>query len=158
MSDTYEHRINLVLKKNIRIGEYSGPLSCVNDIIREEASHLENMFDFIGNQIVDELALFSQQVQRDTITRLGAVRTGRLRDSVRISRNGLSARVGTDLYYARYVHDGYGPRTQRYKSSHGGINVRRIGGASPRPWVDISASEFERGMDSIIERGIGMVF
>ena len=83
MSGTYEHVIRLNVINAIR-GKLNSNIPGLNSYISHEIGNLEKRLKFQGATIVDKLALSSQEAQRDTITRLKAVRTGRLRDSVRI--------------------------------------------------------------------------
>lgn len=154
MPGTYEHIIRMNIKRGKRIPQFSGPLSCINSFITSEYDHLNRRLGFVGTQIVNDLAISSQKAQRDTITRLKAVRTGRLRDSIRITGEGLEAHVGTSLYYAQYVYEGWGPVSDNYNKSK--VNVREYR-AGPRPWTEISATEFERSIDGIVADGLNAI-
>ena len=68
-----------------------------------------------------------------------------------ITGSGLEAHVGTSLYYAEYVFKGEGPVW-----SNGSIVVREYG-AGPRPWTEISADTFERGIDDIVNDGLNEI-
>lgn len=150
MPGTYEHVIRLKVQNTIR-GKFRSTLPGLGGYLSQEVDRLERRLKFQGALIVDDLALSSQKAQRDTITRLKAVRTGRLRDSIRVTGSGLEAHVGTSLYYASYVYEGEGPVW-----SNGTIVVREYG-AGPRPWTEISASEFERGIDGIVMKGLSKI-
>ena len=74
---------------------------------------LRRTFRVAGRRAVDD---FAGKVQRRART-LAPSRTGALRQSIRVRRTltfrGPSSVVGTDLFYAPYVHDGTPPHVIR---------------------------------------------
>ena len=149
MTGTYEHIIRLNVQNSIRGSSFKSQFAGLNSFLSSEIDRLERRVKFSGVKIVNELALESQRVQRDTITQLGAVRTGRLRDSIRVTGSGLEAHVGTSLYYAQNVYEG-----ECSIDVKGGGSIVVKYRAGPRPWTEISASEFERSIDGIVKGGL----
>ena len=151
MSGWYGHIVKVNIQNGIDFPNFSGRLSIINPFVKEETARLERKVKYLGAQISYEVALHSQIAQRDTITKLKAVDTGRLRESVKITGNGLTSFIGTDLYYAEQVHD------IGYKRS-GSINVRKSHGIGPRPWVTISAERVAGEIDSIVKSSFEKAF
>jgi hypothetical protein len=83
------------------------------------------------------------------------VDTGKLRSSINsnliVRPEGLAVRVGTNVYYARYVHDGtglYGPKHTLIYPKHGKVLVWRskIYGAKKGKWAGKVVVRYTRGM------------
>lgn len=151
----YGHTVELKINDNAKFPKYKGKLSFLNGIASTETNRLSRKMRFMGTQIVNEIAHRSQVHQRNTITELGAVDTGRLRDSVRITGSALRASIGTDLYYAEQVHD-IGYRNQKIFNING-LVIRGHSDIGPRPWVDRSADRLVSDIDEIVTANIDKI-
>ena len=151
MSGWYGHVVSVNIQNNIKFPKYTGKLSLINPFITEEVNRLDKKVKFLGSEISYNVALQSQIAQRNAITELEAVDTGRLRHSVKITGSGLTSYIGTDLYYAQTVHD------EGFRGN-GGINVKWPNGVGPRPWTVVSTEVVVRSIDSIVESSLNKIF
>lgn len=148
MPKWYGHTVEVKISDEINFPKIKGKLSLVNDIISDETKRLQKKLNFMRYQLTSEIALRSQIIQKNTITELGAVDTGRLRESVRIVQSGNHAEIGTALGYAETVHD-IGYKHQSIFNING-IIVRGHSNIGPRPWSDISAKNLAGEIDDVV--------
>ena len=129
MGDVFEHVIRLEV-----VDDFSNIPSCfgIGSIIEEELENIHKQVELEGNVILQTLGEGSQTIQRAIITEKGAVRTGRLRESVVVELMDNEVRIGTDLYYAGAIHEGHG-------------------NLEPRPWSDIGWERFEPTIDTVVD-------
>ncbi len=159
MPGTYEHIIQVEIDDQLPTIP-STPLVDIAPLINETLEHILHQLNYKATGLTNELALTSQQLQQAVITSLGAVRTGRLRDSVTVTGGGLTAHIGTSLFYASYVHDGRGhvyPRSQKYLHWGDNIYVKEAGPVAARPWIDISSDMLEGAIDIIVENYLSSI-
>lgn len=159
MPGTYEHIIQVEINDELPTIP-STPIIDIAPIINEILTSVKKQVNYKATGLTNELALTSQTLQQAVITSLGAVRTGRLRDSVQVSGGGLTAHVGTSLYYASYVHDGRGhvyPQSRKYLHWGDNIYVKEAGPVTARPWIDISSDMFEGAIDIIVENYLSTI-
>lgn len=156
MPGWYGHTVSVEVDDKYNFPKYSGKYSFLNDILSEENERIHNKFKNLGESIANDIALDSQMVQRNTITELEAVDTGRLRDSVKVTGYGLTRQIGTDLFYAKTVHD-IGYKNQKIFNING-IVVRGHSDIGPRPWSEIAAGEVADHIDGIVRSKVDEVF
>lgn len=156
MSAWYGHTITVNIDNGFKLPRVGGKLAFLNPYFDKEVDTLNRKLKFAGARISYDVALMSQTYQRKAIEDLGAVDTGRLRDSVRITGEGLNAHIGTDLYYAEQVHD-IGYKNQKIFNINGLI-IRGHSDIGPRPWVDASASMVADKIDGIVKDNLNNIF
>lgn len=122
-------------------GEFQEVADCANKEV------LNTMKILASNvpTILDNLAIDSQQLQQESLSKYGSIVTRNLFDSINITGGGNTRDIGTDVFYAKYVNDGRGPVfAKNAKCLHfitkGGVEVftKSVGPASPRPYIDDS--------------------
>lgn len=145
----YGHTVTVNVDDSFRFPSITGRASIINRDIQNEVGRLNRKIKSTGVRISYDIAKISQIHQRNTITELGAVDTGTLRDSVQITGNGLVNTIGTSLYYAETVHD-VGYRNQKIFHING-LTISGHSDIGPRPWVDISAEKVADEIDGIVK-------
>ena len=155
MAGWYGHTITVNIDDTFKFPSLTGRTSIINRDIQNEIARLNRKLKFTGSQISYDIAKISQIHQRNTITKLGAVDTGTLRDSVQITGNGLVSTIGTSLYYASTVHD-VGYQNQKIFNINGLI-IRGHSDIGPRPWVDVSAEMVADEIDGIVKEHLSKI-
>lgn len=155
MAGWYGHTITVEVQDGFKFPKFDGRLSFLNSITDYETRRVSRKLNKAGEEILGELALRSQFAQRDIITELGAVDTGRLRDSIQISTSGLTANIGTSLFYAETVHD-IGYKNQTIFNING-IIVRGHSDIGPRPWVEKSFELLEEKVDGVVNASLNKI-
>ncbi len=156
MSGWYGHTITVNIDESFKFPKIGGKLAFLNPYVNEEVDRLNRKLKFAGSRISYDIALMSQTYQRRAITDLDAVDTGRLRDSVRITGNGLTSHIGTDLFYAETVHD-IGYKNQTIFNING-ITIRGHSDIGPRPWTEVSAGMVLEKIDGIVDGHLNKIF
>ncbi|RAP46434.1 MAG: hypothetical protein BZ136_07450 [Methanosphaera sp. rholeuAM74] len=141
-------------------GEFMEVADCVNNEIREINNTLEGSLP----DIVDQLAIDSQQLQQEALVGYDSIITGELFNGIQITGGGNSASIGTDLFYAQYVNDGRGPVTAKNKKclhfiTKDGTEVftKSVGPAAARPYVEDSDEELGTIIDELVTEVIEAV-
>ena len=141
-------------------GEFMEVAECVNDEIREMNNTLENSLP----DIVDQLALDSQQLQQEALVGYDSIVTGELFNSIQITGGGNSASIGTGIFHAQFVNDGRGSVTAENKkclhfiSKDGAeVFVKSVGPAEARPYVEDSDEELGTVIDELVTEVIEAV-
>lgn len=134
-------------------GEFQEVADCANNEVLNTMKTLESNVP----NILDQLAIDSQQLQQEALSKYGSIVTGKLYESISISGGGNTRDIGTDLFYARYVNDGRGPvYAKNAKCLHfitkGGVEIftKSVGPASPRPYIEDSSEELTTVIDELV--------
>lgn len=134
-------------------GEFQEVADCVNNEITNTMKILESNVP----NILDQLAIDSQQLQQEALSNHGSIVTRNLYDSIVITGEGNTRDIGTDVFYAKYVNDGRGPvHAKNAKCLHfitkGGVEVftKSVGPASPRPYIDESDEELTPVIEELV--------
>ncbi|MBO7210084.1 MAG: hypothetical protein J6V44_03605 [Methanobrevibacter sp.] len=93
------------------------------------------------SSIISEIAEASRDTQVQALTSYGSNKTGTLAGSITPEVSGSHAHVGTDLFYAEYVHDGRGSVSAgegvlHFFNDGEEVFVKSVGPSSPRPYTD----------------------
>lgn len=134
-------------------GEFQEVADCVNDEIHQ----INNLLEKKVPDILDTLAVDSQQLQQEALSGYGSIITRKLFDSIDITGGGNSRDIGTNLFYAKYVNDGRRPVTAKNKKAlhfitKDGAEVfaKSVSSASPRPYIEDSSKELTTVIDELV--------
>ena len=105
--------------------------------------------------LIEQIGEASRSSQIQSLSGYGSNKSGRLAGSISVESSGNHARIGTDLFYAEYVHDGRGSITANGNVLHffndgEEVFVKSVGPSSPRPYTDDSAGVLDTKIDEIM--------
>lgn len=105
--------------------------------------------------LIGEIGEASRSLQVQALSGYGSNKSGRLAGSITTESSGSHARVGTDLFYAEYVHDGRGSVSAGSGVLHffddgEEVFVKSVGPSSPRPYTDDSSGMLDARIEEIM--------
>ena len=165
MPGWYGHEIEVNIDKsgaNSKIDLVSPCEVLANEVNSEIANMVGKVEGGVGG-LVSEIAHLSHDLQVSALTGYGSNKSGTLVGSITEESSGNSARIGTDLFYAQYLHDGRGSVTAtnakvlHFYNDGVEVFVKSVGPSTPKPYVDDSSRILSARIDSVIGKYLDSV-
>lgn len=156
MPGRYEHVVELNVNNGgiVRI-DLPPPCESIAAEVNGDIANMVGKVEGGAGGLMSEIASLSRNMQISALDSYGSNKSGTLAGSITEEVSGNSARIGTDLFYAQFLHDGRGSVTASGNVLHffndgEEVFVKSVGPSTPRPYLDDSAKMMEVQIDAIV--------